>query len=122
RIIMPDSTILVNYMLVTLRKLVDRLLVYPENMERNLQLTKGLYFSQSVLLELTRRGMERKTAYEAVQRAAMATWQGTVSLQENLSAEAEVSALLGRGEIERLCSLGIHFAHVEETFRRLGLA
>ena len=122
RIIMPDSTILVNYMLVTLRKLVDRLLVYPENMERNLQLTKGLYFSQSVLLELTRRGMERKTAYEAVQRAAMATWQGTVSLQENLSAEAEVSALLGREEIERLCSLGIHFAHVEETFRRLGLA
>ncbi|MEI6871171.1 MAG: adenylosuccinate lyase [Verrucomicrobiota bacterium] len=121
RIIMPDSTILVNYMLVTLRKLVDRLLVYPENMSRNLLLTKGLYFSQSVLLELTRRGMERKAAYEAVQRAAMKTWQGEVSLQENLEAEAEVAALLGRAEIERLCSLEIHFAHVEDTFRRLGL-
>ncbi len=122
RIIMPDSTILVNYMLVTLRKLVDRLLVYPENMSRNLLLTKGLYFSQSVLLELTRRGMERKAAYEAVQRAAMKTWQGEVSLQENLEAEAEVAALLGSVEIERLCSLEIHFAHVEDTFRRLGLA
>jgi adenylosuccinate lyase len=66
--------------------------------------------------------MERKLAYEAVQRAAMRTWQGSVSLQENLAAEPEVAALLGNEEIERLCSLGIHFAHVEDTFRRLGLA
>jgi adenylosuccinate lyase len=121
RVIFPDSCILVDYMLVTLAKLVDRLLVYPENMQRNLALTKGLYFSQSVLLELTRRGCERKAAYEAVQRAAMATWQGDVSLQENLATEPEVAALLTRADIERLCSLDIHFAHVEETFRRLGL-
>lgn len=121
RIIMPDSTILLDYMLVTLRKLVDRLLVYPANMERNLKLTKGLYFSQSVLLELTRRGMERKAAYEAVQRAAMKTWQGEVSLQDNLAAESEVAALLQLGEIQRLCSLEIHFAHVDDTFKRLGL-
>ncbi|MEI6714461.1 MAG: adenylosuccinate lyase [Verrucomicrobiota bacterium] len=122
RVIMPDSTILLNYMLVTLRKLVDRLLVYPENMERNMNITKGLYFSQSVLLELTRRGLERKAAYEAVQRAAMKTWQGDVSLQENLAAEADVSSVLTRSEIDRLCSLEIHFRHVDETFRKLGLA
>jgi len=122
RIIMPDSCTLLNYMLVLLRKLVDRLLVYPENMERNLKLTKGLYYSQSILLELTRRGMERKTAYEAVQRAAMATWQGDISLQDNLAAEAEISALLTREEIDKLCSLEIHFRHVDETFRQLGLA
>lgn len=121
RVIMPDSTILLNYMLVTLRKLVDRLLVYPENMERNLGLTKGLYFSQSVLLELTRRGLERRAAYEAVQRAAMKTWQGDISLQANLAAEPDVAAVLTQGEIDRLCSLEIHFQHVEETFRRLGL-
>jgi adenylosuccinate lyase len=121
RIIMPDSCILLDYMLVTLTKLVDRLLVYPENMERNLRLTKGLYFSQSVLLELTRRGCERKAAYEAVQRAAMATWQGNVSLQENLAAEPDVASHLTRSEIDRLCSLEIHFAHVDDTFRRLGL-
>src|SRR5438128_1609801 len=121
RVIMPDSCILVDYMLVLLRKLVDRLLVYPENMERNLRLTKGLYFSQSILLELTRRGSERKAAYEAVQRAAMATWQGNVSLQENLAAEPAVKACLSREEIDRLCSLDIHFAHIDETFRRLGI-
>ena len=121
RIIMPDSCIMVDYMLVTLTKLVDRLLVYPENMERNLRLTKGLYYSQSVLLELTRKGCERKAAYEAVQRAAMATWQGNVSLQENLAAEPDVAKHLTRADIDRLCSLDIHFAHVDDTFRRLGL-
>jgi adenylosuccinate lyase len=121
RVIMPDSSILVDYMLATLTKLVDRLLVYPENMERNLKLTKGLYFSQSVLLELTRKGCERKAAYEAVQRAAMATWKGERSLQENLAAEPDVAKHLSRADIDRLCSLDIHFAHVDETFRRLGL-
>jgi len=121
RIIMPDSTILVDYMLVSLRRLVDRLLVYPENMERNLRITKGLYYSQTILLKLTERGLERKVAYEAVQRAAMKTWQGEVSLQENLAAEAEVAAVLTREEIEGLCDLEIHFAHVDATFRKLGL-
>ena len=121
RVVMPDSSILVDYMLATLTKLVDRLLVYPENMERNMKLTKGLYYSQSVLLELTRKGCERKAAYEAVQRAAMATWQGEKSLQENLAAEPDVAKHLTLGDIDRLCSLEIHFAHVDETFRRLGL-
>ena len=122
RIIMPDSCILVDYMLVTLKKLTDRLLVYPENMERNLRITKGLYFSQTILLRLTARGLERKAAYEAVQRAAMKTWQGNVSLQENLAAEPDVAAVLSREEIDELCSLDIHFAHVDESFRKLGLA
>ena len=121
RIIMPDSTILVDYMLVSLRRLVDRLLVYPENMERNLRITKGLYYSQTILLKLTERGLERKVAYEAVQRAAMKTWQGEETLQENLAAEAEVAAVLTREEIEGLCDLEIHFAHVDATFRKLGL-
>jgi adenylosuccinate lyase len=121
RVIMPDSSILADYMLATLTKLVDRLLVYPENMERNMKLTKGLYYSQSVLLELTRKGCERKAAYEAVQRAAMATWQGEKSLQENLAAEPDVAKHLTKADIDRLCSLEIHFAHVDETFRRLGL-
>ena len=121
RIVMPDSCILLDYMLVSLRKLVDRLLVYPENMERNLRLTKGLYFSQTILLKLTERGLERKAAYEAVQRAAMKTWQGEIPLQENLAAEPDIAAVLGREEIDRLCSLDIHFQHIDETFRKLGL-
>ncbi len=121
RVIMPDSTILLDYMLVSVKKLVDRLLVYPENMERNLRITKGLYFSQTILLKLTERGLERKDAYEAVQRAAMKTWQGEVTLQENLAAEPAVAAVLLREEIDALCSLDIHFAHVDATFKKLGL-
>ncbi len=121
RIIMPDSCILLDYMLVSLRKLVDRLLVYPENMQRNLRLTKGLYFSQTILLKLTEHGLERKAAYEAVQRAAMKTWQGEIPLQENLASEPDIAAVLSREEIDTLCSLDIHYQHIAETFRKLGL-
>jgi adenylosuccinate lyase len=121
RIILPDSCTLLDYMLVTLTKLVSRLLVYPEAMARNMEITKGLYFSQSVLLELTRRGMGRQPAYEAVQRAAMKTWQGDRSLRENLADEPEIAALLSPAEIEGLCSTEIHFRHIDETFRQLGL-
>jgi adenylosuccinate lyase len=121
RVIMPDSTILLNYMLHTLTKLVDRLIVYPEHMKRNMEITKGLYFSQTILLKLTARGIERKTAYEAVQRAAMKTWQGDKSLKDNLKEEAEIMAKLTPAEIDEFCSLDIHFAHVDETFRKVGL-
>ncbi len=121
RVIFPDSCILVDYMLVSLRRLVERLIVYPDNMKRNLEITKGLYHSQTILLKLTERGLERKTAYEAVQRAAMKTWQGAQSLQENLVAEQEITAKIPAGEIAELCSLDHHFRWVEDTFRRLGL-
>ncbi len=121
RIILPDSCTLLDYMLAKLRDLVGGLLVYPEHMQRNLELTKGLYHSQTILLELTRRGLERKTAYEAVQRAAMKTWRGDVPLAENLKAEPAVSAVLTGEEIDRLCSLELHLRHVDDTFRRLGL-
>ena len=83
RIILPDSCTLLDYMLVKLRELVEGLQVYPERMQHNLELSKGLYFSQSVLLALTTAGAERKDAYEAVQRAAMRTWKGEGSFAEN---------------------------------------
>jgi len=121
RVIMPDSCILLDYMLQTTTKLVERLIVYPEHMKRNMEITKGLYYSQSILLKLTERGSERKAAYEAVQRAAMKTWQGERTLKENLLGEPEIVSKLTPEEIERFCSLEIHFAHVEETFRKLGL-
>jgi adenylosuccinate lyase len=121
RIILPDSCILVDYMLVKLRDLVAGLHVYPEHMERNLGLTKGLYFSQSILLALTRAGAERKSAYEAVQRAAMRTWQGDQSFGENAKAEPEITSRLSASDIDGLCSLDIHFRHVDETFRALGI-
>ena len=121
RIILPDSCTLLDYMLTKLAELVEKLNVYPQRMEQNLALTKGLYCSQSILLALTRTGAERKAAYEAVQRAAMKTWQGAGSFAENAKAEPEIAAQLSSAEIDRLCSLDVHFAHVDETFRALGL-
>ncbi len=121
RIILPDSCTLLDYMLTKLRVLVAGLRVYPENMKRNLDLSRGLYFSQSILLALTRAGMERKTAYEVLQRAAMKTWSGEGTFTENVKTEPEITAKLGASEIDKLCALDSHFRHLDETFRGLGL-
>jgi len=121
RIILPDSCILLDFMLVELRKSVERLQVYPERMQQNLDLTKGLYFSQSILLALTRAGAERKTAYEAVQRAAMKTWNSEGTFADNVKREPEIVAKLSAREIDRLCSLDVYFQHVDAAFKALGL-
>jgi adenylosuccinate lyase len=121
RIILPDSCTLLDYMLVKLQEIVEKLQVYPERMWQNLELTKGLYFSQSILLALTRAGAERKSAYEAVQRAAMKTWKGEGTFAENVKREPEITAKLSAAEIDRLCSLDIHFQHVDAAFKALGL-
>ena len=94
RIIFPDSCVLMDYMLANLTELVAGLQVYPDRMLENLGITKGLYFSQSILLELTRRGLERKTAYEAVQRAAMATWQSEDDFLTELRKVPEITAVI----------------------------
>lgn len=121
RIILPDSCTLLDYMLAKLDQLVDGLIVYPENMRRNLELTHGLYASQAALLKLTEKGLERKTAYEAVQRAAMKTWQTKIPLAETLAAESEVASHLSPEEIADACAPERHFTHVEEKFRRVGI-
>jgi adenylosuccinate lyase len=121
RVILPDSCILMDYMFATLAKLVTGLQVYPENMQRNLEITRGLYYSQSILLELTRRGLERKTAYEAVQKAAMATWQGSSDFLTEVKNVREITDVIPTAELEKLCSLEQHFQHVDETFRDVGL-
>src|SRR5438876_5344739 len=110
-----------DFMLNELRNLVERLQVYPERMQKNLEVTKGLYNSQSILLALTRAGAERKIAYEAVQRAAMRTWKGAGTFAENAKQEPEITTWLSDSDIERLCSLDIHFKHVDATFKALGL-
>jgi adenylosuccinate lyase len=122
RIILPDSCTLLDYMLVKLRELVAGLQVYPERMQQNLALTKGLYHSQAILLALTRAGAERKHAYEAVQRAAMKTWKGEGTFAENAKSEPEITSRLSAAEIDKLCSLEVHLQHVDATFKALGLA
>jgi adenylosuccinate lyase len=121
RIIFPDSCILMDYMLATLTDLVDGLQVYPHHMLENLGITKGLYFSQSILLELTRRGLERKTAYEAVQRAAMATWQSQDDFLTEVRKVPEITSLIPPAELVQLCSLEQHFRYIDQAFRDVGL-
>jgi adenylosuccinate lyase len=121
RIIFPDSCTLLDYMLYLLTNLVANQMVYPENMQRNLDSSKGLWQSQSVLLALTDKGVERRVAYEEVQRAAMACWKGTGMLQDYLKQSEFISKHLSAKEIALACSLDKHLQHVDSTFVKLGI-
>ena len=121
RIIFPDSCELLSYMLKLLADLVARQIVYPENMAANLAKSKGLIFSQTVLLALADKGLPRQTAYEAVQAASMACWRGTEPLQVHLKKSAEIRSVLSEKEIDDLCSPERHFRYVDDTFRKVGL-
>jgi len=127
RIIFPDSCTLLDYMLTLLTKLVEGLLVYPENMRRNLELSLGLWNSQTVLLALIRKGLTREQAYELVQRNAMRTWQAKhagrseADFLSQLKSDPEVARRFKPGELERLCSLEFHFRQVKNRFGNLGL-
>ena len=121
RIILPDGCILLDYMLALMTKLVRGLQVYPENMRANMDKSRGLFASQSVLLKLTEKGLERQKAYEAVQRAALKTWGGDGEFLANLSAEPEITAVLSDAELQDACGLDRHFRHVDKVFADLGL-
>jgi len=121
RVIMPDACILLDYMLALATKLVRGLQVYPENMRANMDKSRGLFASQSVLLKLTEKGLERQKAYEAVQRAALKTWAGDGEFLTNLGAEPEINAVLSAAELQDACGLDRHFRHVDKVFRDLGL-
>ncbi|MBV9491652.1 MAG: adenylosuccinate lyase [Verrucomicrobia bacterium] len=121
RIILPDSCILLDYMVATLSKLVEGLRIYPERMQQNLEITKGLYFSQTLLLALAERGLPRQTAYEAVQRAAMRAWQGKDDFLTEIKREPEITNVLKPEEIDRICSLERHFRYVDDAFEKVGL-
>src|SRR5579862_3597385 len=127
RIIFPDSCTLLDYMLVTLAKLTDGLIVYPENMKRNLGLTLGMWNSQTVLLALIRKGLTREAAYELVQRNAMKTWaakhagKDDADFLRQLQEDPEVARHFKKGELEALCSLDFHFKEVGNRFKKLGL-
>jgi len=121
RIIFPDGCILLDYMLALLADLVARQIVYPENMAANLAKSKGLIYSQSVMLALADKGLPRQTAYEAVQAASMACWRGTESLSVHLKKSKEILSVLSEKEIDELCSPERHFRYIDETFKKLGL-
>ncbi len=121
RIILPDSTTLLDYMLVTLTNVVDKLLVYPARMESNLEMSKGLIYSQGILLALTKKGLTREKAYALVQRNAMKTWAGTGTFKDSLLKDAEVLKHLTRREIESAFDLDVHLRQVDATFKKVGI-
>ncbi len=108
RVIAPDATALVVFMLRRMRRVVDGLVVYPERMRQNLGLTRGLVFSQGVLLALTRAGLERQDAYVRVQRAAMRVWDEGVELLDALTADPDVTRHLDPAALAALFELGPH--------------
>ncbi len=122
RVILPDSTILLDYLLARFREILEGMRVSPENMRRNLEATHGVIFSQQVLLALARAGVSREAAYHMVQRNAMRAWEQGESYQDLLKADPEVRAVLGPGQIESCFNLGYHLRHVDDIFRRVGLA
>ena len=121
RVILPDSTILVHFMLKRLNGIISRLHVRTEQMKANLNRLNGLIFSQKVLLGLTEKGIPRERAYEIVQRNALKTWDGDCSFQDNLKADPDVGKLCSATEITGWFEIGFYLLHIEDIFQRVGL-
>jgi len=115
----PDATVTLDFALARLTNVIDKLVVYPENMQKNLDRLGGLVHSQRVLLALTQKGVSREDAYRLVQRNAMPVWRGEGDFKTLLKADSDVSSKLSGAEIDELFDLGYHFKHVDTIFKRV---
>jgi len=121
RITLPDSCLILDYSLALFTSIMRGLQIYPQRMKQNIKLTKGLVFSQRVMLALIDKGLSRQKAYELVQRNAMKAWKGNKSFLSLLKADPEVTAALPQGELEPLFDEQYYLRYVNEIFERLGL-
>ena len=121
RIILPDSCLILDYSLSLFTSIMKGLQVYPQRMNRNLEITKGLVFSQRVMLALIDKGLSRQKAYELVQRNAMKSWRGSKKFLSLLKADPEITASLPPGELEPLFDYQYYLRYTDEIFYRLGL-
>jgi adenylosuccinate lyase len=119
RMIGPDATITLDFALARLADVIDKLLVYPANMQKNLDRLGGLIHSQRVLLALTQKGVSREEAYSLVQRNAMPVWRGEGEFLALLKADKDVAKALSAAELEALFDLGYHLKHVDAIFERV---
>jgi adenylosuccinate lyase len=119
RMIGPDSTVTLDFALARLAGVIERLVVYPDNMRKNLDRLGGLVHSQRVLIALTKAGMSREDAYKLVQKHAMQVWQGKGDFLTLLKADPAVRAKLKPAQIEANFDLGYHHKHVETIFKRV---
>jgi len=121
RIILPDSCLVLDYVLPMFTSIMKGLRVYPENMRRNLELTQGLVFSQRVLLALIDKGISRERAYKMVQGNAMKAWQEKENFLSLLEVDAEIASYLSKSELESLFDYNYYLKSVNKVFERLGL-
>lgn len=121
RVILPDATQLLNYMLRRFMNIVKNLTVFPENMKRNMDRTFGLIYSQQVLLKLIDKGLSREKAYDTVQPRAMQAWEEQRSFREIIAEDETVQALLSQEELDDCFDYRYHLKHVDTIFERVGL-
>ncbi|MGH9941474.1 MAG: adenylosuccinate lyase [Pyrinomonadaceae bacterium] len=119
RVVLPDASIALDYMLAKAASLIDNLVVYPERMLENLNLTRGLVFSGQLLLALTQAGVSREQAYEWVQRHAMKTWDEGGSFRERVLADPEITARVPREQVEKVFALDTYLRNVDAVFARV---
>ncbi len=121
RIIFPDSCLIMDYSIALFTSVMKKLQVFPHRMKKNLELTKGLVFSQRVMLALIDKGMSRKQAYELVQKNAMKGWQGTKGFMTLIKSDPAVSKKLTQEELTKIFDYNYYTQHVDEIFLRMGL-
>jgi adenylosuccinate lyase len=119
RMIGPDATVTLDFALNRLAGLVDKLLIYPANMQKNLDRLGGLVHSQRLLLALTQKGASREDAYKLVQRNAMPVWRGEGDFNALLKKDGDVKRYLSDAEIDEQFDLGYHLKHVDTIFKRV---
>jgi adenylosuccinate lyase len=121
RIIIPDSVILLDYMLNQMIEIIRGLLVYPENMSANLSKTKGLVFSARILVELEKRGVGRKKAYDIIQRCAMKVWESGIDFKDALNADNDFIKLVKAKEVGTFFDVAYYTKHVDAIFKKVGI-
>ena len=119
RVIIPDSNILLDFMIHRLKGVLTNLVVYPENLAANLADSRGLVFSQSLLLALVHQGLTRDEAYRLTQRAAMQVWEQGGTFKERVLADPDIGKIISQAELEKLFDLKHHLRHVDAVFHRV---
>ncbi|MCD6102002.1 MAG: adenylosuccinate lyase [Candidatus Cloacimonetes bacterium] len=119
RIIIPDSTILIHYMLVKTKSLIENLVVFPEKMKENINLTNGLIYSQSVLLELAKRGIPREDAYEIVQTSALKCWNSKEPFKDALLSNQKLKEIIAPSELGKILDINKFLKNVDFIFKKV---
>ena len=121
RVIIPDSTMILYYMIHKSTDLIKNLVIHPDNMKKNLDLTNGLIYSQAILLSLTKKGVSREEAYRLVQRNAMRVWDEKIDFESALTDDEQIKKYLTVEEIKEICNIENRLKNTEYIFKKLGI-